>query len=312
MDNKSQILVLIDFNNVSIEALDYAAHIAQQTNKKVIVINVINSGHNEFRLPFNINFTLDRNPISSFSTYKEYKRNKKKLKDLKLSWNNDHAISKALVHVTSESPLDTVMKLVDHYEPFMLVVPYTKHSDFQQYFSSSFTLDILRKIKIPTLFIPEGTVLKKIENIVFPSGFSEEVNLDFLHVIKRITNAFNSNLHLVKILEDHEQAIDAEIKMRDFAHRKSLRNYQINCIMAEEVHKALGVYQQSVKADLLCLMTKGKSGVSQLFYSNSITESLLKNTNKPILSMTLKDNKETYKTMGHQQMTNSFINELTY
>lgn len=316
MNTKNQILVPIDFSNSSLKALDYATNIAQQINKKVVVVNIIQSPINQTKrnnLSFKFTWgSKGRNSINSLFTYKLYRKNKKRLKTLSLGWNNHHVISQTSIRITSKGTLEAMTDLVNQFEPFMLVLPYSSHSKFEQYFSSNSTLDILRNIDVPTLFVPENTVVKNIENIVLPSGFSEEVDLGFLDVIKRITNGFNSDLHLVKILEDQEQTIDAETKMRDFADRKSLRNHQVNSIVASLAEEALNIYQQSVKADLICLMTKGKSGFSQLFYSNSVTETLLKNTNKPILSMTIKNKPELIKNIGAERITDSMVNELTY
>jgi len=315
MNNNSQILVPVDFSNASLKALDYATNIAQQINKKVTVVNIIKSpksNNKGFKLPFASGWNAGSNGIDALFTHKLFRKNKKRLRALKLNWKNHHVINKTLIRFSSKEPLEEIKDLVGKYNPYMLVLPYAPHTYFEQYFSSNFTLDVLRNIKIPTLFVPKKTVVKKIENIVLPSGFSDEVNQDFLGVIKDVNGAFNSNLHLVKVLGNQEDKLHSDVKIIDFANRKSLTNYHVNSIVAEDVETALDIHIQSVKADLLCLMTKGKSGFSQLFYSNSMTETLLKITGKPVLSMSLKDTQYEMGNRTNKSNTDILLSELSY
>ena len=82
--------------------------------------------------------------------------------------------------MTPNEPSKVMNNLVKYYNPLMVVLPYVTHSKIEQYLTSNSTLDILRSIKTPTLFVPPKARLENWQNIVFPSGFSEDVDSEFV------------------------------------------------------------------------------------------------------------------------------------
>ncbi|MFK7900174.1 MAG: universal stress protein [Cyclobacteriaceae bacterium] len=285
MNNQKHILTLVDFSNESLKALDFAIHIAEKINTKVDIINVIEGSSN------GSNWNKSNNPIDGMFKYKLHKKNTERLNYFKNKWEKSVYVGNTSVIASPLSALEILDKMTTENEFLFLTLPYLQHSAIEQYLTSNVILEILRNIKTPTLFVPEKAELSDWNDIIFPSGFSEDVAPEFVELVNTINKGFNAKLHLVKVIEEKNTNLkEIEAKIEGFAEKHKVSNYIVNSIESQDVEKALDIFQQSIKANLICMTTAGKSSISQLFFSNSITETMLQKINKPILSLSIKNN----------------------
>jgi len=291
MESQKKILVFMDFTDESYKTLDFAIQIAKKTEAKVDVVNLIQSSKPKgIRLPLTTSWGRRKNSIDSLFTYKLYRKNKKKLHAIKKAWSETEYVYDVSVLVSSDTKLATINNIVEQRDPLLLVMPYVPQSSVQRYITSNLTLDLIRNLKIPILCIPENNKVHEWKNIVFPSGFSDDVQPSFVELVNILNRSYQCKLHLIKV-QDSNRDIQEEVEahITSFAEKHELNNYIVNTIESKQVEKAIDIYQQSVRADLICMITKGKSGISQLFFSNSLTENILQKVKTPLLTLSTKN-----------------------
>jgi len=160
-------------------------------------------------------------------------------------------------------------------------------SGLHEMFIGSNTEKVVRKSHVPVLVVKKGADDFKIKDIVFASDFSPECKSRFQDLIE-FAAIFNAKLHLLYIntIYNFENTKATENKINSFLKGFKLSDFTINIYNDVSIETGILNYSREIDADIICITTHGRSGLSQLF-NGSIGEELSNHALKPVLTFKL-------------------------
>ena len=183
------IIVPTDFSPVSINAVNYAADMAQSIQASIILLNV-----------YQVPVTFTDVPVVNLSLEEIRKISEEKTEKLK----------KDLEHVTSgqlkiyaESRLgdvvDEIESLCKKVQPFAVVMGTKGANPLERLFLGSNTLTAIRHVNYPIIVVPPGAVFSNVRKIGFACDFSEVVESTPGPKIVEICKTFGARLHVINV-----------------------------------------------------------------------------------------------------------------
>jgi nucleotide-binding universal stress UspA family protein len=183
------IIVPTDFSPVSINAMNYAADMAQSIGASIILLNV-----------YQVPVTFTEVPVVSFSVEELGRSSEEKLARLKADL--EHVTSGQL-KVYAESKLGEVVDeteaLCRKVNPFAVVMGTKGATGLERLFLGSNTLTAIRHLTYPVIVVPPGAVFAGIKKVGFACDFSEVVDSTPAPLIADICNAFHAQLHVLNV-----------------------------------------------------------------------------------------------------------------
>lgn len=144
------------------------------------------------------------------------------------------------------------------------------------------TINVIRKVHIPTLVIPDGFEYKIPEEILLPLDIKDTLSgKPFKDVIK-FTKRFGEKLHILRILPNNE---DSEEASKDIDNINSLvidTKHEYHNINNVPMNYAVDNYTQSHSIDLITLLVQQES-LFERFFIGSPTTQISKNVRVPLL-----------------------------
>lgn len=125
------ILALVDFSNVSTNALSFAAELSKRTSARLVVINILQNDKDEEET---------KNMLKTLES------------DLKKSFGSDLKCESSLAH---GNLIPTVKKIIAVQHPDLLVMGTKGASGLKKILIGSNTVNVIAKTKVPVLVIPE-------------------------------------------------------------------------------------------------------------------------------------------------------------
>jgi nucleotide-binding universal stress UspA family protein len=183
------IIVPTDFSPVSINAMNYAADMAQAIGASLVLLNV-------YQVP--VSFT--EVPVVNISLEELQKISEEKT--LRLKKDLEH-ISSGNLKVYAESRLgevvDEIEALCKSLNPFAVVMGTKGATGLEQLFLGSNTLTAIRHLTHPVIVVPPGAVFSGIRKIAFACDFSEVVESTPGEKIVSVCKTFNASLHVLNV-----------------------------------------------------------------------------------------------------------------
>jgi nucleotide-binding universal stress UspA family protein len=162
------IIAPVDFSDVSTNALSFAAELSKRASANLIVMNILEKGEDQ----------------------KEPKEKLKTLESgLKIAFGPD---LKCKTQVVNGSLITTLKNIIEVKQPNLIVMGTKGASGLKRILIGSNTVNVIAKIKVPVLVIPEAArfenFLKKGKNrVVLATDLNELKNENSLDLLKEIT-----------------------------------------------------------------------------------------------------------------------------
>ncbi len=153
------------------------------------------------------------------------------------------------------------------------------------------TQKVMRHSPSPVLIVKEKNKSAGIKNIVFVSLFEADMAKAFQSVAG-FANLFDATLHLVYINTPYnfKETEQVEKDMRNFIHKSGCKKYTFSIHNAFNEAVGIGKFEKSVHADIVSIISYGRSGISRLM-SQSLSENLANHSDIPVLSIHAGTNK---------------------
>lgn len=200
----------------------------------------------------------------------------RKLADLKTLYGET-----IFTHLVAGKLTDSILNFSEK-EKFDLITMGTKGSwGLSEKLSGSETQIIARKSKIPLLSLMCDRSDLEIKKILMVHDFSEPIFSE-LSLIKKFITAFDTELHLLQIINKKDENLIDEIKknMEQFATEHFIKNYTCHVLNDVDVENGVIHFNQKINMDLICIGTHGKANI----FHSSATEKLINHLFKPIIS----------------------------
>jgi nucleotide-binding universal stress UspA family protein len=154
--------------------------------------------------------------------------------------------------------------------------------NFKKIFGSTATL-LAKSTNIPLIIVPENTVFKKPEVIVFANDGSIDSDKNALEYLAAITRTFTSKLYLVKVIKEKDEEW---FEVSDIAHKLNkiikILDSKFQYPVGTNVQHALNKFIITCHADMLVMVPHKHNWLEHLF-RKSETKSMLFQTHIPLL-----------------------------
>jgi nucleotide-binding universal stress UspA family protein len=183
------IIVPTDFSPVSINAMNYAADMAQSVGASVLLLHV-----------YQVPVTFTEVPVVSFTVEELRKSSEEKLGKLKADL--EHVTSgqlKVYAQSTLGEVVDEIEMLCKKVTPFAVVMGTKGATGLERLFLGSNTLTAIRHLSFPIIVVPPGAVFSGIKKIGFACDFSEVVESTPADKIIEVCHTFHAQLHVLNV-----------------------------------------------------------------------------------------------------------------
>ncbi len=274
----NKILCPVDFSEASINALEFAAAIAKKHQSKLTLVYVFTES--------------DFNKIVGEEAYGKSFKELLALASTKLS-SLSETIAKSLSSTSAHCDYrvelgeltDQLKSMVNNEHYDYILMGTTGVSRTNGIYFGSQTEEVIEKINVPVMCIPEVASFTGFTNLVYASDYAEEDKLAIQDVISFAT-FFDSRISVLHINQN-----DSDVAYLQFIEElKSFIQYSKISFVHKEFKGAveLGIeeYMSAEKADLLVLFKPHRNFVAGIFHK-SLTKTLAYSIDKPLLVLKL-------------------------
>ncbi|MEM6842479.1 MAG: universal stress protein [Bacteroidota bacterium] len=265
------ILFPTDFSKRANRALKETVNLAEKLSAKVIIYHVyhrpatekISSGHSD-RLLENLERNIDMNFRGLLSETPG-------LTDLDYEFRKELGILADCIVDTSEK------------DAINLVCMATKGAKTFGELWGTKTADIVKKLNVPVLVIPDNTRLDTIEKVGLICDYSEETNYHTLDFLLEIVEELKIETDVITLNRDEKTMTAQEKAYRELV-RKKLENVPatFHFSFSDDVHQGVIAYCQTHEIGLIAILPKKYNFIVQLF-RESLTKQMTFRSSIPLL-----------------------------
>ena len=275
-----KIIVPTDFSKESIEALKFAADIADKSNGVIWLIHVVD-------LP------MISDPMITTSLYLDdaivkssVELAQKKFDKLTAKY-KDRGIN-IKTSVEYGNPTMAILSTIEEKKADLVVMGTKGASGLKEIFIGSNTEKIVRNAKVPIISVPKSTNIKSIRNIVFSNSLTEEDEKLTL-AVKDLQDFFQATLHIVFINTPAMFKRDRETveHLHAYAKRYMFKNYKIHVYSDIDEQEGVINFSKEVGADMIAMGTHGRHGFAHVFVG-SIAEDVVNHVTCPMWTLRTK------------------------
>lgn len=269
------IIVPIDFSEVSINSLKYAINIANKLNANIEMIFVQRNKNIFNPLTFEKEFEYaDTNLQEILNDHKS-----SLVEDLTIKY----TIRKGRVYAA-------VNEFANEFEDSMIIMSCYGISGFDENFIGSNALKIVSYANSPVLLLRNDNYVKDIEKIIMPLDMSIDTKQK-VPVTIEISNQYNSMVHLIDI--SAEQVNDIRFRLRldsnEVSHylKKHDIQHDTELLIGKNIAKVILEYATKKEADLIVAMSEHDKKESELIGPNTLQ--LVQKSEIPVLIVHTKE-----------------------
>lgn len=177
-----------------------------------------------------------------------------------------------------------VTKSAEHNNVDLIVMGSHGTSGKKLNFVGSNTQKVVRTSSAPVFVVKNEIAFEDIKKIVFASDFSEAMKPSFLSVLK-INEETKADLSLLVINtpNNFKPTGATEEIVSDFLSDIENNTFELNIYNDMSVEKGIINFTEKANADLICIATHGRTGLSQ-FFNGSISEDLVNRVERSVLT----------------------------
>ncbi len=280
------ILVPVDFSEVSEAAARFAVDLAQQQGASVTFLNSAE-----------INLFTDYH----FALYSEKKvMETEAFSSIKLQM--DRMVQEFKVagvalsgKVSPFSLMEAIREEIDEKDVDLLVVGTNGSSGLEEFFIGSNTEKIVRQVKCPVISVPQTTSIDSIKKILVPLDL-REIRDSFLQQVRFLQTMFDCRLEFIWVKTPHNVENEERVaeEMHALFENYGLVNYSF--FIVRNVFPSDGIFMEveDAKADMVAMATHARRGISH-WLSGSLTEDTVNHVLVPVWSFKIDKNEKVLK-----------------
>ncbi|MBU3010875.1 universal stress protein [Polaribacter vadi] len=272
-----KIIVPIDFSNHSEYALKAAALFAKKTDIVIYALHMLDL--NEVNLSQSPDFSKEK------AVYFLKLAEKKFEKFLQKDFLKDIKVVPIVKHFKVFSEINDIAKEV---KADLIIMGSHGATGLKEFFTGSNTEKVIRHSEVPVLVIKNELNDVNFKNIVFATDFSEESIPAYKNMLATL-DFLNAKKHLIYVNlpnEDFKTTPEMDALANNFlikAEGNIDRLINVNIVCAKSIEQGVLNYSNAAGADLITLITHGRTGLAHLF-SGSISEDVSNHATLPIMT----------------------------
>jgi len=196
----NKILVPTDFSIAARNAAIYAVNLANDIGATVVLLHVYAVPIPIMDVPF---VAISPDELHSEST---------KLLNKEADFIKKH--TNVNVEIIAKMGIIVDEILVEEQNVSILVMGMKVSSKLSENLIGSITTTILRKVKAPLIVIPENSLYKKPEKIVFACDYNSKTHVDTVQSLKKFSKIFDAKIYVLNIKQDKSVKIDKSLQAK--------------------------------------------------------------------------------------------------
>ena len=274
----ANILVPIDFSEISLNALKHSYIISSLYQASINMLYVIESG----------------NPLFNFVNTSELDeligRVKHKFEELKQETEKAVGLP-ANYFIEKGNVVDAILKKAKDLNIELLVMGTTGSGDIRKKIIGTNTLRVIKEASFPVLSIKNIIPPRKYKKIVLPLDLTKETTQKVKYAIK-FAKFFGASIHLISVVTTDNYIIHDTLIFKLEQTSRKIEAEDIECTSKIEyennspgkvAHKILN-YCYEISADLIMIMTQQETGIKK-FFLGSLASEIVNKANLPVLSI---------------------------
>jgi len=179
--------------------------------------------------------------------------------------------------------VDKVKKAVNDYQVDLILMPTKGARGFEEFWGSN-THKVAKIVKVPVLALPDGFQIQQIPNIGIATNFDSHSNLQFLDIVKQIADAYNSQVHIVRVHTKEKPALKPkEVEIFDkIKHIFKKTDFTLDYSLHNDVESGIIDFCEKENIQLVCVLPTKRNFLEELFHE-SLTQKLTYHLKLPLL-----------------------------
>ncbi len=274
----SNILIPIDFSDISLNALKHSYIISSLYKSHVNMLYVIESG----------------NPLFAFVNQTELQelisRVENKFKELKAISEQETGLE-AKYFIEKGNIVDKILQKAHELDIELLVMGTTGSGDIRKKIIGSNTLRVIKEASFPVLSIKNIIPPRTYKKIVLPLDLTKQTTKKIKYAVK-FAKFFGASIHLISVVTSDNYIINDTLIFKLEQTRRKIEAEDIKCETKIEyesnsttkvAHKILN-YCYDISADLIMIMTQQETGIKK-FFLGSLASEIVNKAQLPVLSI---------------------------
>ncbi|MBA3648814.1 MAG: universal stress protein [Chitinophagales bacterium] len=279
----NKILVPIDFSEISIKALEYAAVIARQANAEILLLHVYESYSQNTNLDMVVDFPeiIEKGIQNKMS---EIKEKNQYLKDITI--NSKVAVGKIHAQIECMARNENVKLIV------MATHGVSGITNIDKYIIGSNAYRTIQSAPSPIITMREEPWKKSFKDILLPLDSTDE-STEKLDIAIGWAKFFGSTIHLLAITAFFEDMLgsakDVELKVLEVEIKLNQNNipHTSHIVRNHAASQSVIDHAAKVNADLIIIVTGQESKWNEMLFGSS-ARNLISESTIPVLSVNTK------------------------
>ncbi|MEN8787126.1 MAG: universal stress protein [Flavobacteriales bacterium] len=265
-----KLLVPTDFSECAENALDYALFLAKKMNAEITLLSAYHiPASGSATIVVNIQEDMRKETEEELATLIQKK--KKDFPKIKISGETDFNV-----------PVNSILRHTENNEYDMVVIGTTGATGIKDLFLGSTTSNIVDKVKIPILAVPQYSEYESINSILMACSLESIKSVDSMNFLKLFATSLNLEVKFFNVFKEDDEDMEDRIAKK----KESLKiifdsfKYEIELIKSNDIEEA--VLQAAGKNQLLSVVTRERKFFDRMFHP-SMSKKLAKHSKSPIL-----------------------------
>ncbi|RPD97755.1 universal stress protein [Aureibaculum marinum] len=187
--------------------------------------------------------------------------------------------------VISDTILDAILDKSKKTNPSIVVIGKKEKHTKRGLLASDIGLELLKKLTLPILIVPNTTSNKPVKTILYATDF-EKGDLLAINKIVPLAKNMDAKIHVVHVSTKTEYA--GKDKMQAFENQLSQQidynNIEFEVLFSENIEKELNAHAKRIDADIIVLLEREEKGFFQKLFTKGIAEKLEVKISIPLMS----------------------------
>ena len=256
------VIIPVDFSETSLNAARYAAQLLADQNEVKIVL------YHSYEKPVEAEHAIGA------------------LENVKAELTKNLALQIEVMAFEEDDFVNGLEKTARHRRADLIIMGITGKSAIAQVFFGSNTLKMAERKVCPVLIVPEGASFSPLKNVMLTSDFKNTVESTPSGLIKDFLDAFNPQLHIVNVDNEHYISLTENYESEKQELKKMFADYnpEFYFMRLFDVDEAINLFAESRNIDLIIAIQKNHSFIGKLL-NGSRTKTLSYHSKMPILVM---------------------------
>ena len=270
-----KIICPVDFSTASLNALEYAAKLAQVFNSELMLINV-----QRISMPA---AAVSMGEGIGAHVHEDALLASERLKDMAVETNKMFNISTHYEVEITATAMEKTFALAGE-KNVMIVMGTNGIDDVDQYIFGTNTYNVIKKTNCPVFIVPENVTFSRMKKIIFAWDYTHKNKFSF-SLLNEFMNEFNPQfvfLHVSKRPSEIGKDIFNALRDEIIEVLGNTTNVEFEQIYSDDVPESINRYMRKSKADMLSITFYNRGLIPDLFHG-TVAKDLSAVADYPIL-----------------------------